>query len=162
MIRLTSEHDQTQQRSLGNTASYRPLTWLCIADHNTLSSSSLLSRTHCLLGYPTPPKPIHRCAMGDMKSLVDIKIDNVHCSLLIYIMGYQVGPACDFTLLNSCWLLLITFSYTYLEMTSRERWSWLACSFLAFPFWPFWRLKWHWLSPSPQGPLLFSMTFQRR
>ena len=161
MIRLTSEHDQTQQQSLGNTASYRPLTWLCTADHNSLSSSSLLSRTHCPLSYPTPPKPTDRCAMGDMKSLVDVKIDNVHCSLLIYIMGYQVGPACDFTLLNSCWLLLITFSYTYLEMTSRERWNWLACSFLAPPSCLFWRLEWHGLSCSPQASLLFSMIWQK-
>ena len=63
--------------------------------------------------------------MGDsVKSLAEVKLDNIHCSPLIYpashviIGGYLFGEH-DFHLVNPCRPFLITFSSTCLKMTSR-------------------------------------------
>ena len=95
------EQDQTQYQSLGNTNRFRPLTRLTI-DHNPMSFTSqpVLSSPQCPHIYPALSMLHYKYVVGDsVKCLAEVKIQNIHCSSLIYpasdgvIEGYQTGQA---------------------------------------------------------------------
>ena len=101
------EQDQTQYQSLGNTNRFRPLTRLTI-DHNPMSFTSqpVLSSPQCPHIYPALSMLHYKYVVGDsVKCLAEVKIQNIHCSSLIYpasdgvIEGYQTGQA---DLVNPC------------------------------------------------------------
>ena len=88
------EQDWTWNRPLGNTTSHRLPTSCWATDH----SEPVLNPPYFPLMCPTPPKLTYGDAIEDsVKSLAEIKVHNIHCSLPLcsaghdIVAGYQIG-----------------------------------------------------------------------
>jgi len=89
---------RAQHRPLGNTASHRSPNGLCMAHHHPLSSASqpVHNSLHRPLIYPALYWLRYQDVTGDsIKSLAEVKVDNIHCSPPIFPASDTITEGCE-------------------------------------------------------------------